>query len=435
MPQVSQERIELNLAVLDELAKRLDGPRNVLTRDTYDILGGTNRQLFDAILLEDDDWQEIQGSYQEQLSSHFGNLVRFHDQLSGTSYVVGNNSLKQSVHKARNESQGTPAPTCINLTSSKSRSYTVEPHTVQKVLNRLSPRLGPFGSSGYQRWLARKLERRPRIYHDANGFEHNLPDYAALCEACRLLLGESLILYRFMIEGMVAALPYGVEYIGPKVEIFNHHGTTKALGASASAGCHLCSLLNAPDWGELEPCNENCDVPYFLQVRHYPTEEAMIDVYASDHADRTTYHDWRGESSQPIVQGLHWKGLGEDVSSTLKISNKGAPEIFELARKWLTCCLQHDGQLCTVSTRFQPSRLIKITTKNGSLSSARLVSREELPADLQYLTLSHCWGNISTLCLLESTLEQYHTQIPLLDLSKTFLDAFGATAWLGYEYI
>ncbi|KAF1363453.1 HET-domain-containing protein, partial [Lizonia empirigonia] len=112
-----------------------------------------------------------------------------------------------------------------------------------------------------------------------------------------------------------------------------------------------------------------------------------------------------------------------------------APEIITLAQTWLTRCLEQDGGICGMSTKFLPTRFVEITAVNGSLDSARLVLRDELPANAQYLTLSHCWGGLEMTSLKKSTLGNYRTKIPMSDLSKTFREALQVTAWLGYQYI
>lgn len=84
---------------------------------------------------------------------------------------------------------------------------------------------------------------------------------------------------------------------------------------------------------------------------------------------------------------------------------------------------------------FLPSRLVKITAINGTINSACLFLRDELPTKTRYLTLSYCWGSQRIASLESAMFKEYRTNIPLSSLSKTFKEAFQVTVWLGYQYI
>ena len=55
--------------------------------------------------------------------------------------------------------------------------------------------------------------------------------------------------------------------------------------------------------------------------------------------------------------------------------------------------------------------------------------------DVDYVTLSHCWGAKQIITTTQETLRSRLAAIPWKDLSKTFQDAIIITNNLGYRYI
>lgn len=124
----------------------------------------------------------------------------------------------------------------------------------------------------------------------------------------------------------------------------------------------------------------------------------------------------------------------------LAISTKSSSS-FELARCWLDeCKLNHD--LCqhlrksppdieaSEDSNFLPTRLIDVS---GTLP--RLVENSEIGRREKYLALSHCWGGIKILRLLEGNFDDMKAGIQVDRLSRTFQDALLITRKLGYRYI
>jgi hypothetical protein len=65
----------------------------------------------------------------------------------------------------------------------------------------------------------------------------------------------------------------------------------------------------------------------------------------------------------------------------------------------------------------------------------RLVEVSEVPVEADYITLSHCWGNIEILKLLTGNYESLRQGIVLNDLPKTFRDALDITRNLGFRFL
>ena len=55
--------------------------------------------------------------------------------------------------------------------------------------------------------------------------------------------------------------------------------------------------------------------------------------------------------------------------------------------------------------------------------------------NIEYMTLSHCWGGSLPLRLLTTNLEASQTSIPLSSLPKTFQDALMVVGWFGIKYL
>ena len=63
------------------------------------------------------------------------------------------------------------------------------------------------------------------------------------------------------------------------------------------------------------------------------------------------------------------------------------------------------------------------------------VIETQLLQDIEYMTLSHCWGGSLPLRLLTANLEASKTSIPLSNLPKTFQDALFVVGWFGIKYL
>ena len=68
-------------------------------------------------------------------------------------------------------------------------------------------------------------------------------------------------------------------------------------------------------------------------------------------------------------------------------------ETFACAATWLrTCIQQHD--ICNTNrpdNGFRPQRLLKASMVNNELA-VQLTLTQDISGNIQYLTLSHCWG-------------------------------------------
>ena len=63
------------------------------------------------------------------------------------------------------------------------------------------------------------------------------------------------------------------------------------------------------------------------------------------------------------------------------------------------------------------------------------VVETQLLQDIEYMTLSHCWGGSLPLRLLNANLQAYKTSISFSSLPKTFQDALFVVGWFGIKYL
>ncbi|RSL94748.1 hypothetical protein CEP52_012448 [Fusarium oligoseptatum] len=119
------------------------------------------------------------------------------------------------------------------------------------------------------------------------------------------------------------------------------------------------------------------------------------------------------------------------IALTQLPSHTGSDQSLSLAAKWLRHCTIYHEVCCANQDRaFRPSRLLCV--KNDAVC---LHTTQRMPKRVRYLTLSHCWGKLHILRLLESNEDSFHLDIRIQLLPKTFQDAIHITRCLGFSYL
>lgn len=119
-------------------------------------------------------------------------------------------------------------------------------------------------------------------------------------------------------------------------------------------------------------------------------------------------------------------------------SNSTYQERMSLARAWLQNCRSHHHcqTACQNTMRgIYPYRLLKIRRSRSGAMHVRLQYSHDLPSDVEYLTLSHMWGDQKFLTVTSANHDQFLHQVPLQSLSQTFQDALQVTIELGFQYL
>ena len=106
-----------------------------------------------------------------------------------------------------------------------------------------------------------------------------------------------------------------------------------------------------------------------------------------------------------------------------------------MARWWFQRC-KNDHPHCTpagYSGRKFPNRLLEVSISSNGFT-VKVIETQPLQ-DIEYMTLSHCWGGSLPTCLLTANLETLKTSIPFSSLPKTFQDALSVVGWFGIRYL
>jgi Heterokaryon incompatibility protein (HET) len=114
----------------------------------------------------------------------------------------------------------------------------------------------------------------------------------------------------------------------------------------------------------------------------------------------------------------------------------GDSQAFKLVSQWLESCIKNHPRCARPAslgkTRF--ARIIELCNGTGEMQP-RLREVQNVPINMPYVTLSHCWGGIKVTRLLLDNYETFTQQIPAEELPKTFCDAMLCATQLGASYL
>ncbi|MCJ1390639.1 hypothetical protein MMC18_003500 [Xylographa bjoerkii] len=359
------------------------------------------------------------------------------------------NLQKQSVSTVQSI-QGSALPTHTELQSSP-RSSNHSANLAPDVLASPEPPMRPRSSRG--RASGRFSSRRTRpAQQRPNNVSTGGPSGACplqtpmnrdqvkenvFCSQCQLFIDESRTVRMRASGAGIGSGARGVElYVESSddeeqgenvIETFPHYENVGALQQSAMNGCHLCSLLAAPDPTVSEMLPSYSSKPYSLWVicKQSYDGPGRIEMEVQGHRPKTTYIAYDG----PLLR----------IQGSLRYKRTDADEVVKLTKGWLDTCLnQHE--VCRQNSSaedFLPTRLLKITTSGPFLLSVQLclTNSEDFEPRTPYLALSHCWGAANILKLTASTLPTFLRNLPLASLPQNFSDAALTAARLGYKYL
>lgn len=279
-----------------------------------------------------------------------------------------------------------------------------------------------------------------------------------ICQYCTRLLTQSLILNGRASEMHVTEVGQACLRRGIRFESFEHHGSAMSLKQSCRDSCHLCTLF----WDVLDDQTESKIFTegslvvrkVFAQIctdeDSYDTpRRASINVVLR--SERPAYIEQDGlrcieirhvshslgteQRIESVVDDSHDYLLGERFAAQVSVSTESKGS-FELATRWLIECMGKHQTCRWVSSSAKnfPARLIYIKNK-GPLRVARIIPTSDLSTVPEYLTLSHCWGEVEVLRLSANTMEEFSNALPMHRLPKTFREAIDATCRLGFSYL
>ena len=247
-----------------------------------------------------------------------------------------------------------------------------------------------------------------------------------------------------------------------------HHYNIFALGARANIGeCYICKILLArleTLYGTREIYTRNLGSKYYGAFRTDVCWKKNVNL---SEKDRLYFYFTDPMLEREPVWNCHnffrmdlWPAdtfkdkfttphpIKDNHSAEIfrqRQSNTGAPASRALAVSWLArCTANEDGlhrQCSRKSAEYLPTRLLDVR-KSESTSKLRLVDssvKPELFVDaMEWLTLSHCWGEwgaknnpILTTANLE---ERHNSGVSLANLPKTFQDAVEIAKWFNSKW-
>ena len=137
-------------------------------------------------------------------------------------------------------------------------------------------------------------------------------------------------------------------------------------------------------------------------------------------------------SDDPVIQ------YGIPASSLPNESvNPALASTFTVASRWLEECKTAHAE-CRIRKSFLPTRLVDVGPPDGSETLKLVDTRQSKigsETDLEYVTLSHCWGLTEHITTTEATIERRKVGIAFSELNRTFQDAVLVTRALGFRYI
>lgn len=243
------------------------------------------------------------------------------------------------------------------------------------------------------------------------------PRAQRLCHRCRHILSTSKVVQR---QTFYSTRSTKKE---PKREIFQHYSTVGGLKQSALRNCHLCGLLYFGSRITRPPDEfKTPKLPYSIYLEAYGSF-SIVEVRVGQ--KQTKDYVWITNT------GLEAPLYGRPTSD-----RTDSDEVFQLARSWLSKCLDNHERCRTFSGRIEhyPRRLLRVYMHESNLS-IQLCLTEEMHLQQPFLTLSHCWGKMKFVQLTRNTIQDFVEDIPIQLLPKTFRDAALIVNRLGYEYI
>ena len=219
--------------------------------------------------------------------------------------------------------------------------------------------------------------------------------------------------------------------------------TWDELELSAQQGCQLCWLR----FNQVSD-NEKTTLSRDQSIRYGYWESRVGNGIAFDYTrlggEKPLTHSISvvpGEQMKlsPVITVLRRMEQNEHFSNADPVhevwSSSNSFASFTTASMWLHDCLTNH-EICrraSSSSRVLPTRLVDVGPEESV--QPRLCSSKDLPVQTPYLTLSHCWGGLVFLRLLNDNIALFKERIPVNELSKTFKDAMEFTKRLGLRYI
>jgi hypothetical protein len=124
-------------------------------------------------------------------------------------------------------------------------------------------------------------------------------------------------------------------------------------------------------------------------------------------------------------------GAVQSLARTVDADSVSKESISRM-REWITSCDLMCKDCGSLQEKFLPTRLLDVRNSIIKLVLAASLDRAD---DLQYATLSHCWGACRAFMTTKTTLNANMTGFELAALPKTFQDAITIAKKLNILYL
>lgn len=202
----------------------------------------------------------------------------------------------------------------------------------------------------------------------------------------------------------------------PQFETFPHHPDGESFRQAVQLGCRICSQF----WSDIGRPSEFHPVTWGPRYASSPHNFPIAIELSHLSPDRTTaYLDletWDVDRATPLSD------------------NTGSDESFAFLSSAYKQCRKAHKTCSSIATKpCFPPRLLNV----GDLaeSSVHLVNREDVLPGSDYVTLSHCWGDVQPFKLTSSTSQSLRAGIPDVRLPKTFRHAITVVRRLEIRYL
>lgn len=206
---------------------------------------------------------------------------------------------------------------------------------------------------------------------------------------------------------------------------------------AADSGCRLCETtvrkFRSLQSDLLSPSQTNDQpVRFQLLIRPYwntncqsPEEQDRPFLRISISQQQIEFRLWR------VPEILATAGAAYDYHGT------GSETSFAKAKEWFhECILEHDNcNGVNIPKNWIPSRLIDVGSRPPFPDTVKLRQTKDWQTSVQYAALSHCWGAVQPIKLLQKNVHTLMSGISTVDLPKTFRDAIYATRKFGLQYL
>lgn len=213
-----------------------------------------------------------------------------------------------------------------------------------------------------------------------------------------------------------------------------HHRDYAALEAAADANCYVCGRVR----NSIERLSKSASEKGSIGRSHFYIDRTEDPATVANTLRISTH-------IANVTVDFKLAVLEKSVWERAKFQDMALPSTrsqhrLDLIRTWIQSCNVNHTKCQTLRSTNRmsqlPSRLLQLNESFGATESkVTLCYADTVAPDVQYLSLSHAWGNERFLTLSKENHDAFLQNIPVLSLLKSFQDAIYVTRSLGVRYL